>query len=105
MVEEDEAEYYRPYVEDSLRECPSLTPDPMPSPKKPILELKELPKNLGYDFLDKQLDRPIIVNVDLDRDKTEKLLVVLRKYPTTLGYNISDLKGINPFVCMHKIML
>lgn len=31
--------------------------------------------------------------------------MVLKKYPTTLGYNISDLKRINPYVCMHKIML
>lgn len=31
--------------------------------------------------------------------------MLLRKYPTILGYNISDLKGISPFVCMHKIML
>lgn len=31
--------------------------------------------------------------------------MVLRKYPAGLGYNISDLKGISPSMCMHKIML
>lgn len=30
---------------------------------------------------------------------------MLKKYHTALGYNICDLKGINPSVCMHKIML
>lgn len=85
MVEEDEVEYYHPYVEDNLRECLALTPNPMPSPKEPSVELKEQPKSLRYEFLDEQLDRLIIVNVDLDKDEIEKLLVMLRKYPTTLG--------------------
>lgn len=29
----------------------------------------------------------------------------MKKYSKALGYNISDLKGISPSVCMHKIML
>ena len=35
----------------------------------------------------------------------EERLQVLRKYPSTLGYNITDLKGISPSICMHRIML
>ncbi|XP_050914979.1 uncharacterized protein LOC127129918 [Lathyrus oleraceus] len=105
MVEEDEAKYYHPYVEYNLRECIALTPNLMPSPKEQSIELNKLPKNLRYEFLDEQLDRPIIVNIDIHRDETEKLLVVLRKYHTTLGYNISNLKGVIPSMCMHKIML
>lgn len=31
--------------------------------------------------------------------------MVIRKYHTTLGYNISYLKGISPSVCMDIIML
>ena len=34
------------YRDDSLRECLVLTPDHMPCPKKPNLELKVLPKTL-----------------------------------------------------------
>lgn len=60
---------------------------------------------MRYEFLDEQLDCLIIVNANFDRDKIEKLLVMLRKYPTCLGYNISDTKGISPSVCMHIIML
>ncbi|XP_050896926.1 uncharacterized protein LOC127103735 [Lathyrus oleraceus] len=40
MLEEDVAEYDRPNTDDSLRECLALTPDPMPSLKKPSVELK-----------------------------------------------------------------
>ena len=94
-----------PFTDDRLRECLALTPDPMPSPSKPTIELKTLPKNLRYEFLDAELERPVIVNADLGQIETEKLLSVLRKYPTALGYNISDLKGISPSICMHRIML
>lgn len=92
-------------MDGSLRECLTLTPNPMPCPKKPYVELKTLPKNLRYEFLDKELEHPIIVNAYLNKKEIEQLLYVLRKYPTTLGYNISDLKGISPSVCMNQIML
>lgn len=54
----------------------------MPSPKQHSVELMVLPKNLRYEILDGRLNHLIIVNVDLDKDKTKKLLVVLQKYHT-----------------------
>lgn len=105
MLEEDEDAYHRQYADDGLRECLALTPIPMPNPKQPSIELKLLPKNLRYEFLDERIDRLILVNVDLNDEESKRLLMVLRKYPTTLGDNISDLKGISPFVCMPIIML
>ena len=45
------------------------------------------------------------MNSSLGTLETQKLLDVLRKYPTALGYNISDLKGICPSICMHRILL
>ncbi|XP_050920000.1 uncharacterized protein LOC127137591 [Lathyrus oleraceus] len=103
ILEDDE--WRRPYVDDNLRECLTLTPNHMPCPKKPYVELKTIPKNLRYEFLDKELELPIIVNGDLGKKETEQLLDVLRKYPITLGYNFSNLKGISPCACMHRIML
>ncbi|XP_050877517.1 uncharacterized protein LOC127081288 [Lathyrus oleraceus] len=96
---------HEPYVDNSLRECLALTPNPIPCPKKPSLELKTLPKDLRHEVLDTGLERPVIVNSDLGQIETEKLLHVLRKYPTALGYTISNLKGISPSICMHQIML
>lgn len=63
ILEDDQQE--EPYVDDSLRECLALTPNPMPCPKKPSIELKTLPKNLRYEFLDIELEQPVIVNADL----------------------------------------
>lgn len=77
----------------------------MPSLKKPIIELKELRKNLRYEFLDEELNRPAIVNANLNNDETNQLLEVLRKYLATLSYTIFDLKGISPSMCIQQIML
>lgn len=90
-----------PFVDDSLYECLALTLDHMPGPKKLSIELKELPKNLRYEFLDDKLNRPVIVSATLNKDEINQLLDILRKYPAGLGYSISDLKGISPSVCMH----
>lgn len=103
ILEDDE--WCRPYMDDSLREFLTLTPNLIPFPKKPYVELKTLPKNLRYEFLDKELEHLVIVNAYLGQKETEQLLDVLRKYPTSIGYNIFDLKGINPSMCMHRIML
>lgn len=73
----EDNEWREPYVDDNLRECLALTPNRMPFPKKPFGELKTLPKNLRYEFLDKELERPIIVNADLGQKETDQLLDVL----------------------------
>ena len=104
LIREDD-DFKKPYIDDNLYECLSLTPDPMPCPKKPTLELKELPKNLRYEFLDEKMNRPVIVSATLSQKETNQLLDVLRRYPSALGYNISDLKGISPSICMHRISL
>ena len=77
----------------------------MPCLRKSTIEIKTLPKDLRYEFLDTKLKQPFIVNANLGQIETKKLLHVLRKYPTALCYNISDLKGISPSICMHRIML
>lgn len=56
---------------------PSTHPFHMPDPRKPLIELKELPKNLRYEFLDKELNHPVIVSVNLNSDVTNQLLDVL----------------------------
>lgn len=105
IMEDDEFKSVTPYIDDSLNEFLALTSDHMLSIKKPTIELKELPKNLICKFIDEELNRPSIVNVNLNSDEINQLLEVVRKYPAALGYTISDLKGISPSVCMHRIML
>jgi len=69
------------------------------------VELKPLPLNLRYEFLGPNSTYPVIVNASLNEGETEKLLSVLKKYPKAIGYTIDDIKGINPSLCMHRILL
>jgi len=69
------------------------------------VELKPLPPNLRYEFLGPKSTYPVIVNASLNEGETEKLLYVLKKYPKAIGYTIDDIKGINPSLCMHRILL
>ena len=98
-VSDEEAEISR------ILECLDQTSDPFSEPDHPKLELKELPKNLRYEFLDKEHNCPVIVSAELGKEETRKLLAVLRRYPKGIGYTINDLTGISPSVCMHIIML
>jgi hypothetical protein len=72
------------YIEDDIGKYPPLEPNPTPEPKQSSLELKPLPKNLRYEFLDDDLNRPVRVNADLNPIETTKLLEVLKKYPAAI---------------------
>lgn len=47
----------------------------------------------------------MIVVAKLSIIEEEKLPRVLRKYKATLWWVLTDIKGMNPSICMHKIML
>ena len=68
-------------------------------------ELKQLPKHLRYAFLGNSYTFPVIVVASLTPEEEEKLLRVLREHRTTLGWTISDIKGISPSICMHRILM
>ena len=68
-------------------------------------ELKQLPKHLRYAFLGDSYTFPVIVVTSLTPGEEEKLLRVLREHRTALGWTISDIKGISPSICMHKILM
>ncbi|KAJ1704038.1 hypothetical protein LUZ63_003817 [Rhynchospora breviuscula] len=74
-------------------------------PETPKIEMKPLPASLRYEFLDPDQNSPVIVNSDLDAGQTEKLLEVLRAHKGAIGYSIEDLKGIDPSICTHRILL
>ncbi|XP_027158369.1 uncharacterized protein LOC113759989 [Coffea eugenioides] len=71
----------------------------------PRLELKPLPKYLKYAFLGEKETLPVIVNSALDEEQLDKFLRVLRKHLKAIGWTISDIKGISPTICMHRILL
>ena len=69
------------------------------------LTLKELPSHLKYEFLEPEKRKQVIISAALTEAEEQKLLVILRKYKEAIAWSIEDLKGINPSICMHKILL
>ncbi|XP_050897018.1 uncharacterized protein LOC127103818 [Lathyrus oleraceus] len=72
---------------------------------KKVAELKQLPENLKYVFLDPERKCPTIISSNLEVSQEDKLVKVLKKHKSTMGWAIEDLKGISPTMCMHKILM
>ena len=66
-----------------------------------MFELKPLPDNLKYAYLDENKIYPISAN--LSEHEEERLLKTLKKHHAAIGYTLDDLKGISPTLCQHKI--
>ena len=70
-----------------------------------ILELKMLPKYLEYAFLEKNSKLPVIIASNLQLEQKEKLLEVLKEHKRAFAWKISDISGISPSFCTHKILM
>ncbi|GKC64007.1 reverse transcriptase domain-containing protein [Tanacetum coccineum] len=71
----------------------------------PELELKDLPSHLEYAFLEGTDKLPIIIAKDLKEDEKVRLLKVLKSHKRAIAWKISDIKGIDPQFCTHKILM
>jgi len=67
------------------------------------LELKVLPPHLKYFFLADRGNKPVVISSALTAFEEEKLISVLKANKGAIGWTLSDLKGISPSYCMHKI--
>lgn len=56
LLKENEVEDYHNYLYASLKECLALTLAPFPEVVQSKIELKVLPKNIRYKFLDSDLN-------------------------------------------------
>ena len=72
---------------------------------EPTLELKTLPSTLKYAFLDEEKAKPVIISSKLDMKEEEQLVEVLRKNKEAIGWTLTDLKGLDPSLCTHRIFL
>ncbi|GJY53177.1 reverse transcriptase domain-containing protein [Tanacetum coccineum] len=71
----------------------------------PELELKDLPSHLEYAFLEGTDKLPVIISKELKEEEKAALLKVLKSHKRAIAWKISDIKGINPSFCTHKILL
>ncbi|KAK1601531.1 hypothetical protein QYE76_018060, partial [Lolium multiflorum] len=75
-----------------------------PPPKEdPVFDLKPLPNNLKYAYIDDKKTYHVIVSAKLSDIEEERLLEILKKHRGAIGYTLDDLKGISPAICQHAI--
>ncbi|GKB68002.1 reverse transcriptase domain-containing protein [Tanacetum coccineum] len=71
----------------------------------PEVELKDLPPHLEYAFLEDNNKLPVIIAKDLSVDEKTALIKVLKSRKRAIAWKLSDIKGINPEFCSHKILM
>ena len=47
----------------------------------------------------------VIISSALSQEEEDKLIEILRRHKRALAWPISDIKGISPIICMHKILM
>jgi hypothetical protein len=75
----------------------------LPPKDDPIFDLKPLPDDLKYAYIDDNKIYHVIISSKHSGKKEERLLEILRKHRGALGYTLDDLKGISPTICQHAI--
>ena len=104
MVAELEATPYVRY--NKFESIPISTNKILPSVEQaPKLELKVLPNHLKYVFLGDDDTLPVIVSSQLSKQQEAKLIDVLKRNKTAIGWTLADIKGISPTTCVHRILL
>ena len=71
----------------------------------PPPELKTLPDNLKYRFLDDTNKFPVIISAKLSGKEEEELMEILKEHRKAFGYSMDDLKGISPMIAVHRIFM
>ncbi|GKA05720.1 reverse transcriptase domain-containing protein [Tanacetum coccineum] len=67
------------------------------------LELKPLPDNLEYVFLEEPSFLPVIISSQLSAQNKGKLVSVLKKHKEAFAWKTTNIPGICPSFCKHKI--
>nr|GEV67328.1 reverse transcriptase domain-containing protein [Tanacetum cinerariifolium] len=71
----------------------------------PEVVLKDLPPHLEYAFLGENNKWPVIIVKDLSVDEKSTLIKVFKSQKQAIAWKLTDIKGIDPEFCSHKILL
>jgi hypothetical protein len=71
----------------------------LPPKEDPVFDLKPLPNDIKYAYIDDKKIYPVIISAILLGKEEERLLEILRKHRGAMGYTLDDLKGISPTIC------
>nr|GEU57131.1 retrovirus-related Pol polyprotein from transposon 17.6 [Tanacetum cinerariifolium] len=93
-----------PEVSKELKMCEAETKKSLVD-EPPAVELKVLPPHLEYAFLEGDNKLPVIIAKDLSVEEKTALITVLKSHKRAIAWKLSNIKGINPGFCAHKILL
>nr|GEZ03890.1 reverse transcriptase domain-containing protein [Tanacetum cinerariifolium] len=97
-------EQYMPSFKKELKVCEAKTIKS--SVNEPLeAELKDLPLHLEYVFLEGDNKLPIIIAKELRDEEKSTLIKVLKSHKQAIAWKLSDIQGINPEFCTHKILM
>nr|GFB47899.1 reverse transcriptase domain-containing protein [Tanacetum cinerariifolium] len=83
-----------------------IEPKTQPKENEPLkVELKELPPHIEYAFLGNNGEWPVIIAKDLSPNEKTDLINVLKTQKKAIAWKLTDIKGIDPEFCSHKILL
>ncbi|KAI3732622.1 hypothetical protein L1987_63829 [Smallanthus sonchifolius] len=100
--EEEETLWFPEVMELSeVRNESERAPLEIPTP----LELKVLPSHLEYAYLGEGSSLPVIISSNLMEEEKLRLLEVLKLHKEAIAWSLSDIKGISPAYCTHRILM
>nr|GEW05791.1 reverse transcriptase domain-containing protein [Tanacetum cinerariifolium] len=95
---------YLPQLQKELKICKAKN-DKSSINEPPEVELKDLPPHLEYAFLEGDDKFPVIIAKDLSVEEKTTPIKVLKSHNQAIAWKLSDIKGINPEFCTHKILM
>ena len=60
---------------------------------------------MRYTFLGENQTLPVIISSKLTQDQKKLLVRMLKRRIRAIGWKISNIRGISPSYCMHKILM
>nr|GEV03074.1 reverse transcriptase domain-containing protein [Tanacetum cinerariifolium] len=95
---------YLPKVRKELKICEAKSDKS--SIDEPLeVKLKDLPPHLEYEFLEDNDKLPVIISKDLSVEEKTALITVLKSHKRAIAWKLSEIKGIDPGFCTHKILM
>nr|GEX40677.1 reverse transcriptase domain-containing protein [Tanacetum cinerariifolium] len=95
---------YMPQVRKELKICEAKT-NKSSIDEPPEVELKDLPPHLEYAFLEGDAKLLVIITKILSVEEKTALITVLKSHKRAIAWKLSDIKGIDPEFCTHKILM
>nr|GFA41768.1 reverse transcriptase domain-containing protein [Tanacetum cinerariifolium] len=97
-------EQYLPSYKKELKVCEAKTVKSFVD-EPPEVELKDLPPHLEYAFLEGDNKLSVIIAKELGDEEKSALIKVLKSHKRAIAWKLSDIQGINPEFCIHKILM